>query len=58
LGADGIGSDVARLYGFVNRALPDKQFDEFVDALAARISSFGQEAPAPESLTACCRNLS
>jgi hypothetical protein len=44
LGADDIPGDVAELYGYVNRALPDRQLDAFVDALAARISSFDKRA--------------
>src|SRR5437763_10481258 len=44
LGADDIGGDLAELYGYVNRALPDAQLDAFVDALATRISSFDKQA--------------
>jgi len=44
LGADDISGELAELYGYVNRALPDRQLDAFVDALAARISSFDKEA--------------
>ena len=44
LGADDIGGDVAELYGYVNRALPDAELDAFVDALATRISSFDKHA--------------
>jgi enoyl-CoA hydratase/carnithine racemase len=39
LGADGINGDLAELYGYVNRSLPDSQLEDFVDALARRISS-------------------
>jgi enoyl-CoA hydratase/carnithine racemase len=39
LGADDIRGDVAELYGYVNRSLPDAELDEFVDALATRIAS-------------------
>jgi enoyl-CoA hydratase/carnithine racemase len=46
LGADDIGADVAELYGYVNRALPDAELDAFVDALATRIASFDKEAVA------------
>ena len=35
LGADDIRGDVAELYGYVNRALPDAELDAFVDALAS-----------------------
>jgi enoyl-CoA hydratase/carnithine racemase len=44
LGADDIRGDVAELYGYVNRALPDAELDAFVDALATRIASFDKEA--------------
>ncbi|MBC7772496.1 MAG: enoyl-CoA hydratase/isomerase family protein [Pyrinomonadaceae bacterium] len=44
LGADDIGGDLAELYGYVNRALPDKELDSFVDSLAMRISSFDKQA--------------
>src|SRR4051812_8839875 len=44
LGADDIPGDLAELYGYVNRALPDAELDAFVDALATRISSFDKEA--------------
>ncbi len=44
LGADDIGADLAELYGYVNRSLPDAELDAFVDALATRISSFDRQA--------------
>jgi len=44
LGADDIRGDVAELYGYVNRALPDAELDAFVDALATRIASFDKQA--------------
>jgi enoyl-CoA hydratase/carnithine racemase len=44
LGADDIRGDLAELYGYVNRALPDAQLDSFVDALAGRIASFDKQA--------------
>lgn len=44
LGADDIRGDVAELYGYVNRALPDAELDGFVDALAKRIGSFDKQA--------------
>jgi enoyl-CoA hydratase/carnithine racemase len=44
LSADDIeGADAERL-GYVNRALPDAELDDFVDALAARIASFDKWA--------------
>jgi enoyl-CoA hydratase/carnithine racemase len=44
LGADDINAELAELYGYVNRALPDAELDSFVDALAMRIASFDKEA--------------
>src|SRR6202044_2334129 len=44
LGADDIRGDVAELYGYINRALPDSELDGFVDALAERIASFDKNA--------------
>jgi enoyl-CoA hydratase/carnithine racemase len=44
LGADDIRGDLAELYGYVNRALPDAELDPFVDALAVRIASFDKQA--------------
>jgi len=44
LGADDIPGDVAELYGYVNRSLPDAELDAFVDALARRIASFDKQA--------------
>lgn len=44
MSADDIRGDIAELYGYVNRALPDAELDGFVDALATRIASFDKEA--------------
>jgi enoyl-CoA hydratase/carnithine racemase len=44
LGADDIPGDLAELYGYVNRALPDAELDGFVDAFATRIASFDKSA--------------
>jgi enoyl-CoA hydratase/carnithine racemase len=44
LGADDIDGDLAQVYGYVNRSLPDSELDEFVDALAIRIASFDKQA--------------
>jgi enoyl-CoA hydratase/carnithine racemase len=44
LGADDVDGDLAELYGYVNRSLPDTDLDGFVDALARRIASFDKEA--------------
>jgi enoyl-CoA hydratase/carnithine racemase len=44
LGADDIHGDLAELYGYVNRSLPDADLEGFVDALATRIASFDKQA--------------
>src|ERR1700678_4488055 len=44
LGADDVNGDLAQLYGYVNRSLPDAELDSFVDALATRIASFDKWA--------------
>jgi enoyl-CoA hydratase/carnithine racemase len=44
LGADDVRGDLAELYGYVNRSLPDAELDTFVDALAMRIASFDKQA--------------
>ncbi len=43
LGADDIPGDLAELYGYVNRALPDSDLDQFVESLANRIASFDKQ---------------
>jgi enoyl-CoA hydratase/carnithine racemase len=44
LGSDDIGADLAAEYGYVNRSMPDGELDDFVNALARRISSFDKWA--------------
>src|SRR5262252_9067075 len=44
LGADDIPGDLAELYGYVNRSLPDSDLDPFVESLATRIASFDKRA--------------
>ena len=44
MGADDIDGDLAELYGYVNRSLPDAELDDFVDRLAKRIASFDKQA--------------
>src|ERR1700723_1745412 len=44
LGADDIPGDLAELYGYVNRALPDAEPDAYAEALAERIASFDKQA--------------
>ena len=44
LGSNDFDGDSAERYGYVNRALPDAELDDFVDALARRIASFDRGA--------------
>ena len=44
LSSEDIGGDLAAAYGYVNRALPDAEIDDFVDALATRIATFDRWA--------------
>ena len=44
LSADDIRGELAERYGYVNRALPDSELDDFVEALAMRIASFDKQA--------------
>ena len=44
LGADDIPGDLAELYGYVNRSLPDSDLDAFIESLATRIASFDKQA--------------
>src|SRR6478735_7498220 len=44
LGADDIRAADAERLGYVNRALPDAELDDFVDSLATRIASFDKWA--------------
>ena len=46
LGGDDINGELAELYGYVNRALPDAELDSFVDAFAARLSCFDKQVMA------------
>ena len=44
MGAEDIDGDLAQLYGYVNRSLPDDELDGFVDAFARRIALFDKQA--------------
>lgn len=43
IGSEDFTADVAELYGWINRAIPDEQLDDFVNALARRISTFDRD---------------
>ncbi len=44
LSGEDISGDLAERYGYVNRALPDAELDQFVDTLARRIAGFDKQA--------------
>jgi enoyl-CoA hydratase/carnithine racemase len=44
LSSDDIRGDLAELYGYVNRSLPDAELDDFVNTLATRIAAFDKWA--------------
>ncbi len=44
LSADDFDADTAERYGWVNRALPDAELDDYVDRLARRIATFDAAA--------------
>jgi hypothetical protein len=44
LGSDDVDGELAAQYGYVNRSFADDKLDEFVDALARRISGFDRQA--------------
>jgi enoyl-CoA hydratase/carnithine racemase len=44
LGSEDVDGERAEAYGYVNRALPDAELDDYVDALAMRISRFDKWA--------------
>jgi enoyl-CoA hydratase/carnithine racemase len=44
LGADDVPGNLAELYGYVNRSLPDAELDGFVETLAQRIAFFDKHA--------------
>ncbi|GIF74815.1 enoyl-CoA hydratase/isomerase family protein [Asanoa siamensis] len=46
MGAQDFDGDLAERYGYVNRAVPDADLDEFVTAFAARVSTFDRGAVA------------
>lgn len=44
LSGNDFDGDLAERYGYINRALPDRDLDKFVDTLASRIASFDRPA--------------
>lgn len=44
LGSDDFDADLAERYGWINRAIPDAEFEAFVEAFAQRVASFDSQA--------------
>jgi len=44
LGGEDFSGDLAERYGYVNRAIPDDEFDDFVTRFARRVSTFERQA--------------
>jgi enoyl-CoA hydratase/carnithine racemase len=44
LGGEDFDGELAERYGYVNRAIPDAEFDEFVDRFARRVATFDRRA--------------
>jgi enoyl-CoA hydratase/carnithine racemase len=44
LSGDDFPAEVAERYGYINRALPDRELDRFVDTLARRISTLDKQS--------------
>ncbi|KAL7954608.1 ClpP/crotonase [Trichoderma compactum] len=44
IGADSIDAETAALYGWINRAIPDVQFEKFVDKFARRVAGWHHSA--------------
>jgi enoyl-CoA hydratase/carnithine racemase len=44
IGADDFDAEMAERYGWINRAIPDAELDEFVDRFANRVATFDRRA--------------
>ena len=44
LGADDFSAELAERYGYINRAIPDAELDQFVDRFARRLAGFEKPA--------------
>ncbi|HEV2174141.1 MAG TPA: enoyl-CoA hydratase/isomerase family protein [Nitrospira sp.] len=44
LGGEDFDGELAERYGYVNRAIPDDEFENFVDRFARRVSTFDRQA--------------
>ena len=44
LGGEDFNGELAERYGYVNRAIPDAEFEGFIDRFARRVSTFDRQA--------------
>ena len=44
VGADDFTGELGERYGYVNQAVPDAEFDNFIDRFARRVAGFEKEA--------------
>jgi enoyl-CoA hydratase/carnithine racemase len=44
VGGEDFDGELAERYGYVNRAIPDDEFESFVDRFARRVSTFDRQA--------------
>jgi enoyl-CoA hydratase/carnithine racemase len=44
VGGEDFDGELAERYGYVNRAIPDDEFDNFIDRFARRVSAFDRQA--------------
>ena len=44
VGGEDFDGELAERYGYVNRAIPDKEFDGFIDRFARRVAAFDHQA--------------
>jgi enoyl-CoA hydratase/carnithine racemase len=44
VGAEDFSGPLAEHYGYVNRAIPDAEFDAFIDAFVSRVAGFNRRA--------------
>jgi hypothetical protein len=57
VGADDFTGELTERYGYVNRAIPEAEFDTFIDRFARRVAGFEKEAivaPRPLSTRPPC----
>ncbi|KAK6538228.1 hypothetical protein TWF694_011107 [Orbilia ellipsospora] len=56
IGSDDFDASTAELYGYINRAIPDAEFEEWVDKFARRIGAFPKYAVASMKATVNVRS--